>query len=201
MQLQSWLNNPSSFEMGLRLLDKFCPNEHSSFKRHAKKYGANDFYKKKLFTVLKEANNKQVVQEKPVSKPKIKRHLKVDRNNLPTDLQDLYDKRLALYKKAAHWHGRYLLLSEKNRELAVVTIIDCRKKINAIWDQLDHYTITGERKGAIPASTQSESFNALKRLQTLRTYKSKYRLAPHKFEKYQEEFDKLNKIVEKAPQL
>lgn len=202
MQLQSWLKNPNDFSMGLRLLDKYCPNKHVTFKSHARKYGENTFYRKKLIQLIKglDIELTPVVEPKQIKPEHARKNLKLEKDSFPEDLQQLWDKRLALFKEAAHWHGKYLLLSEKQREAAVEKIMSNREQINTIWIQLDYYAINGKRMSEPKPITEVDLFEAQRRLNTLRTYKSRLRLAPDKWAKHEEEYNKMLAIVEEGQQ-
>jgi len=200
MQLYSWLKNPTGFEIGLKLLDKYCPGKHITFKNHARKFGENSFYKAKLYKIIKEINRAEVVEEEnkeatKALRPSPRRNLKITREELPEVLQELWDTRLALFKQAAYYHGRFLLLSPSQQEAAVNMIIINRERINEIWEQLDYYKINQQQMPAKKAIGQDDYFVVLRRLNTLRTYKSKYRRAPEKWARYQEEFDQVTNIV------
>lgn len=197
MQLHSWLQNPTDFAVGLRLLDKYCPGKHITFKNHARKFGENSFYKQKLFGIIKDLNGLEVAEEQ-IKKTKVVKHrknLKITREELPEDLQQLWDTRLALFKEAAYWHARFLTLSPAQQKSAIEKIITNRDRINEIWEKLDYYKINGKRKTEPQPLGETEYFMALKRYHTLRTYKSKYRRAPEKWAKHADEFERVEKIV------
>lgn len=199
MQLHSWLNNPTDFDIGLRLLDKFAPGKNISFKKRARKFGANSYYKKKLFQLVNDINLSipdPVPSASDRPKPKFKKHIEKHREDFPPDLQELWDKRLALFKEAAFHHSRVLMLSPKQQEMAIVKVMTNRSLINEIWDKLDYYKINKKRMPEFKPLSEGEYFKALSRRNTLRTYKSRYRRKPEKFEKFENEFERLNKIVE-----
>jgi len=197
MQLHSWLQNPTDFSVGLRLLDEYCPGKHITFKNHARKFGKNSFYKQKLFGIIKDLNGLEVAeaQIKVTKKVKHRKNLKITREELPEDLQQLWDTRLALFKEAAFRHARFLTLSPAQQKSAVEKIIANRDRINEIWEKLDYYKIDGKIKPEPQPLGESDYFTALRRLQTLRTYKSKLRNKPEKWAKHKEEFEQVEKIV------
>ncbi len=200
-EIKDWLASGKPYEEGLVLLSKYSKNRNlQRMLTRTKKPGKLEYELRKISNLQKFKPSQKQEQKDRQDKGLVQvlHEKSIKYNDLPKDLQKVYDEIKALYKERASYHEKAKLLTSQGADQATIgnlvkKIKQADDRIRERWPKIDNYDPDAEKKEDPEEDNEPITF---KRISANRKYissnKSKLQQDPEKWRpKIQQRVDEL----------